>query len=158
MSQNKFPWFLFSSADRVCAVVLFLFALGYVAIAARIEVAYFAGSVGPQHWAMGLGFVMMGFATALWFNPTRWKFANETLATWLAMVPLPISMLVYAFVLPQLGFVLVTVVFITLTARIYGGRWLWGIAIAVVMTLACYVLFDRVLGISLPVGEIWLRR
>lgn len=62
----------------------------------------------------------------------------------------------YAYLLPLLGFPLVTAVLLLILFRsVEPQRWLVAIAGSLLATAASYLLFARVLGTQLPLGTLW---
>ena len=72
---------------------------------------------------------------------------------WLPPVLLAAALCGYVFALEPLGFVLATVVFFVLTARILGSRQLVrDLVVAIPLALAVYLSFTQLLAIGLPSG------
>ena len=67
-----------------------------------------------------------------------------------------VVILAYACLFDRLGFILATFLMTVPIARLFGGRWLQAVGGALVMSLALYVLFDKLLDVSLPAG-LWLK-
>jgi putative tricarboxylic transport membrane protein len=63
--------------------------------------------------------------------------------------------LVYAFLIPWLGFLLSTVLALWATALLFEGRPVRGMVAALVVSVGLWLLFERALGIYLPVGMLW---
>ncbi len=65
------------------------------------------------------------------------------------------ALLAYAFLIPWLGFLLATVLALWVTALLFEGRPIRGMAAAMVFSVGLWLLFERALGIYLPVGMLW---
>ena len=86
-----------------------------------------------------------GGLAALWAGLSWWK------------VPYVVLLLVlYAWLLPTLGFPLVTVLLLLVLFRtIEPQSWTVAVIGALVSAAVAYLVFDRWLGTQLPVGELW---
>ena len=63
--------------------------------------------------------------------------------------------LAYLLLLEPVGYLLATVAFITVEARLLGSRaWLRDLIVSVVITASVYTVFNLLLGIRLPAGLI----
>jgi len=58
----------------------------------------------------------------------------------------------YAIAFEPLGFVLSTAAMTALIGRLFGGAWRWTIISGLIMGIAAFILFDRVLDVVLPQG------
>ena len=58
----------------------------------------------------------------------------------------------YSSMFEILGFPLSTTVMILIVSRIFGGRWVNGLIAGLVAGVFGYLFFDRLLGVSLPLG------
>jgi putative tricarboxylic transport membrane protein len=63
-----------------------------------------------------------------------------------------VLLLVFAGLFEPLGFVLSSILIGIPMARLYGGRWLPSVVIITFMSIALYVLFDKVMDVPLPLG------
>ncbi len=61
-------------------------------------------------------------------------------------------LLVFAATFETLGFIVSSILIGVPMARLYGGRWLHSAVIVGFMSIALYVLFDRVMDVPLPLG------
>ena len=150
--------------DRILGLVLVPVALGWLWLAFTfIPGARGAGETGPRAFPVLLGVILAGLGMALALNPGP---AGEEVAPVTrreaAIVAGTIGVLVlYAFLLERVGFLIATPVAITLT--------MWGLvrvrsatriaALAIGFTVGCWAIFDALLGTPLPRGSwvLWLR-
>jgi len=58
----------------------------------------------------------------------------------------------YAMAFEPLGFVLSTAAMTAIIGRLFGGAWRWTILSGLIMGIAAFILFDRVLDVVLPQG------
>ena len=153
-----------ASVDRILGLVLLLVALVWLWLAFTfIPGARGAGETGPRAFPVLLGVVLAGLGIALALNPGP---AGEPVAPVtrreLVIVAGTIGVLVlYAFLLERVGFLIATPVAIALT--------MWGLvrarsatriaALAIGFTVGCWAIFDALLGTPLPRGSwvLWLR-
>ena len=61
-------------------------------------------------------------------------------------------LLALASLFESLGFVPSSILFALGMARLFGGRWLPSVVLAVVLGTSLYFLFDRILDVPLPLG------
>ncbi len=74
---------------------------------------------------------------------------------WGKMIAVIASLLAYGLLIQPLGFLLVTFLWLAFMCRGVGGiGWRGTLLISVIATLACYLLFERYLGILFPLG-VW---
>jgi putative tricarboxylic transport membrane protein len=151
--------------DRVLGLILVLVALAWLWLAfTYIPGPRAAGETGPRAFPVLLGVVLAGLGVALSFNPR--PPAVETVAPVTrreaAVAAGTIGVLVlYAFLLERVGFLVATPVAIALA--------MWGLvrvrsavriaALAIGFTVGCWAIFDALLGTPLPRGSwvLWLR-
>jgi putative tricarboxylic transport membrane protein len=149
-----------------------LVAVGFLALAVIVLVSAFRipegggyQAVGPRAFPLlvgcGLGIVAaIGVVQA--FMPSRTGSALEAddaagPIQWRPTLVLLVALAGYAALLVPVGYWQSTTVFFVVCARVLGSRRLVRDAvIALALALATYVLFDRVLGITLPPGLVRL--
>ncbi len=141
-------------SDRVFALIWLGVCVLVIFKISAIEVPFAYEPVGPKAFPLILAGLMILCCGALLVSPDSGIHWPET--SMLAKGGLLIvALLVYAFFFEILGFPVSTVVMVLLVSRIFGGRWLGGIATALLFGILGYLLFDRVLEVSLPIGRIW---
>jgi len=152
------------SVDRILGLILLLVALVWLWLAFTfIPGARGAGETGPRAFPVLLGVVLAGLGIAVSLNPSP---VADTVAPFTrregVIVGGTIGVLVlYAFLLERVGFLIATPVAIALT--------MWGlvrvrsatriVALAIGFTVGCWAIFDALLGTPLPRGSwvLWLR-
>ena len=79
--------------------------------------------------------------------------AGESFGTiWRPMIVI-IGLVAYVALLNTLGYLIATLVFSIVLLRVLGAKRVWALALAALcISLASYVLFDRVLNVTLPAG------
>lgn len=161
MSENVTPPTPVRWAPRLTA--LLVFAVGVVVLVGAFGIDSGQGyqAVGPQVFPLivGAGTALFG-AIALvrsFLGADRAEVEQaeeEAEAThWPAVLALAGALFGYAALLLPLGFWQTSTVFFAVVARVLGSRRLVrDLLIGLVLGLAVYFLFDRVLGVSLPPG------
>ena len=80
----------------------------------------------------------------------------ETKGSWKAVFPVLLSLFVYMTLFKQLGFILITFLFIFFLLRFIGKKgWMISISLALVISFFSYGLFSLLLGTPLPKGQIY---
>ncbi|MFI7064806.1 tripartite tricarboxylate transporter TctB family protein [Kribbella sp. NPDC050124] len=144
---------------RLVAIGFLLTAVVVLVSAFRIPEGGGYQAVGPRAFPLLVGFglgvvAVIGVVQA--FTSTDDEEDHEPIQ-WRPMLILLVALAGYAAVLVPVGYWQATTVFFVVCARVLGSRRLLRDAvIAVVLAMATYVLFDRVLGISLPPGLVRL--
>ena len=150
--------------DRILGLILLLVALVWLGLAfTYIPGARGAGETGPRAFPVLLGIVLAGLGIAMSLNPSP---AVETVARVTrretVIVAGTIGVLVlYAFLLERVGFLIATPVAIALTmwglVRARSARLI--VTLAIGFTAGCWAIFDALLGTPLPRGSwvLWLR-
>jgi putative tricarboxylic transport membrane protein len=150
--------------DRVLGLVLVLVALAWLWLAyTYIPGPRGEGETGPRAFPVLLGVVLAGLGVAIALNPDA---AGESIRPITRQEAMAAGgtigvLLLYAFLLERVGFLLATPVSITLA--------MWGLvrerratriaALAIGFTVGCWAIFGALLGTPLPRGSwvLWLR-
>lgn len=139
------------STDRIAGLILFLFALGYTFQAAFFRSTMPTDPLGPSAFPTILGVVLA--LCSLWMmlkpdvNPA-WPAA----ASWVKMLLIITSLILYAYLMRPLGFVLATTLVMSALAIIFKGSPLKAIVASIATAASLYFLFDFGLGLNLPNG------
>jgi putative tricarboxylic transport membrane protein len=64
-------------------------------------------------------------------------------------------LLAYAFLFQPLGFIAATALMALGIGRLFGGSWKQGAIGGALLGMGLYVLFDVVLEVTLPLGDLW---
>lgn len=117
--------------------------------------------VGPRIFpmAVGIGLLILGLLLLLRVTLLPDKdlieevTAEEASTDWSTTALTLLSLVAYASLLHPLGYTLATALFFPVVGRILGSSQLWrNIIIGLVLGLAIYLIFTRVLGVRLPAG------
>ncbi|CBG40342.1 tripartite tricarboxylate transporter TctB family protein [Helicobacter mustelae] len=132
---------------------LFLFALClfllYQGFGIETKITY--EPLGPRAFPIGALFLILLVLLLLFF------FAQKTEVKWKqqSLIKIALFLLVfflYCFLFEILGFVLSSILFLFLSALIFGARWGRALIFAVICASVSFVLFDAFMQISLPRG------
>jgi putative tricarboxylic transport membrane protein len=142
------------SSDRVFGLILFALALGMAGLATQFQAQISYEPIGPRAFPMLVaGLLALG---SLWFmvrpGPSaRWP--RDALARKVAL--LIALLLAYAFLFQPLGFIVATALMTVGVGRLFGGGWKQSAIGGALLGLGLYVLFDVVLDVTLPLGDLW---
>lgn len=140
--------------DRVTGAFLFLFAIWYGYQATHFKVTFMADPVGPKVFPIILALLMGLLSIYLIIKPDpspQWP-ATET---WLRIGLITLTFIAYAYLLVPVGFVLATTFEMSALALIFRGPVVKTILASLLFSLLLYGLFDVVLDLSLPTGQIF---
>jgi putative tricarboxylic transport membrane protein len=154
------PW-----AHRIAALAFLAVAVGVLTGAFTIDQGTTYQAVGPRVFPLLVGAGMclvsaIGVVQAFRGTDTEQidQLREEIRAThWPSVLLLVAALIGYVLLLTPLGYWQTTTVFFVAVARVLGSRKLVRDAIiGLVLALAVYILFDRLLGIGLPPGIVRL--
>ena len=148
-------------------VAIFLVALGALVFYEALQVRSPAGfsPLGPRFvpLVVAVGLVALG---ALFLVRTTWRVDDdlarkagneEAAAHWATLALIGVALIVYAFALAPLGYLLATAILIPVAARILGSdHWVRDTLVGVAVSAAIYVGFTELLGVRLPAGILGL--
>ena len=127
----------------VCAVIFYQMWI--------LAVPFAYEPVGPRAFPMLMAFLMAACCFVLVIRPdadVQWPEASLIMKSALLVSVL----LGYASLFAWLGFPLATAAMALVVSRIFGGGWLSSAITAFVIGLLGYLVFDRLLEVSLPLG------
>lgn len=110
--------------------------------------------VGPKAFPMLLAVLMAVCCVLMIISPdddTNWP-EPALLAKGALLLTV---LLAYGYFFEMLGYPLATAVMVLVASRLYGGSWLSSFIAAVSIGVLGYLLFDRLLEVSLPIGRWW---
>jgi len=145
--------------DRVLGALFVLLGGWIFAVARGFTVGFLVDPVGPR----GLPYLVAGIFTvgggALLLRkapgpatPERTAEGARALARWCGGLGV---LLLYATGIPLLGFVPSTVLGTGALSRLFGGRWLPGLAVGLALGLGLLGLFSLGFGMDLPTGALF---
>ncbi len=138
--------------DRRYALVLLVFAILYGYGGSLTKVEYFSGTVGPHHWIYMIAGVIALLCIDLFIRPTDYIPDKSPWSSWNRRIPLIIGVLLYSYVLPELGYPITMILLLVLTSMLFGAKFKHALLSSAIMTIVSLALFDFLLGISLGRG------
>lgn len=139
--------------DRLAGLAFVLLATGYVWLSAGYT-AGFGDPLGPAIFprVVGIPAIILGLSLAIWPRHTAIWAGPAGLARQAAAVAL---LIFYALMLEPLGFVATSFVSILGLGLLMGATALAGVVTAGLAAPGLYVLFDRLMGLPLPLVGTW---
>ena len=141
-------------ADRTVGILLLLGAAAYAWAASRLEVGFFADTVGPKPFPYIIGAGMALSSLYLILRPDP----NPSLpgrSFWLPFSVVLVSLIAYAYLLVPLGFIVATSLEMILLSLIFGAKPLQAALGGISFSVLIYLLFTQGLSVPLPVGKIF---
>ena len=140
--------------NRSLAAVLFVMSAGYLAVAFLIsEPGGQYAAIGPRAFPVAIGIALV--ACSLWIGLTGKGLGEAPPIDWGVAAVSALVFLAYLALLEPVGYLLATIVFITIESRLLGSRaWFRDLIVSVFITASVYAVFNLLLGIRLPAGLI----
>lgn len=139
-------------SDRIFAGIWLLLCIAGLSIAWQIQSEYSYEPVGPRPFPMLLlGLMAICAVMMLLRKPdvVQWPSA----ATLKKLLLMCVMLMVYGWLFERLGFAACTTLLTFGIGLLFGARW-WAAAVSgVVMGIALFYAFDRLLDVTLPVGS-----
>jgi putative tricarboxylic transport membrane protein len=117
-----------------------------------VEDAFFSDPIGSAIWVQGIAVCLIFLSILLFFSKLEFTGKFPESREWANSLPFIFSIVVYSFILPNIGFFIATPLLITSIGIIFNARVVPAIISSIIMTIVCYLIFDVVLDISLPIG------
>jgi putative tricarboxylic transport membrane protein len=143
--------------DRIFAAVWLALTVVFAVVARTYEAQFSYEPIGPRAFPLLLAGVSLACSAWLLLRP---KSIAETLAGLppgglAKALTLIAGLFAYAFLFEIVGFPLATLLVTLVVGRLFGGSW-WKCAVAgVALGVGLYLLFDRALDVTLPLGSLW---
>jgi putative tricarboxylic transport membrane protein len=143
--------------DRIVAAVFLLLTLGYGYVGSTYQAQFSYEPIGPRAFPL----LLAGIAAACWLwlalRPESVAEDLEGLAKGVLpkAVILIVGLFAYAFLFEPLGFPLSTALATILIGRFFGGTWAKLVIAGALLGVSLYVLFDRLLDVTLPLGKVF---
>ena len=145
-----------TSTERVIGVVFTVLGLAAAAEALTFDVAFITDPIGPKALPLvaSLGFLGVGLNMVARPRPIQLLPSTGALRRATAAFGL---FLAYSLALPWLGFLASTVFVLVGLGSLFGGSFRYTIPAGLVVAGALWSVFFLLLGLPLPVGELWIR-
>lgn len=140
------------SINKIAALALITLALGYLYLSFSLPLASLGRAYEPKIFPLILGFSLLILAFLLFLSKNKEKFIFIFDTNTKKITLTLLNCLFYAFIFAKIGYVFATFLFLALQLFIFGGfkEWKKYILIALSFSLLAFVLFDKLLAISLP--------
>jgi len=154
--------------DRVMGIVLFTVGWIYLILAFQIPKTILAVPIDANVFPIGLGIIIIILSVILFIQnlgilketdqKKREDSKDKRKENWKGLILVVGACFLYPILLPHLGFIILTFFFIMLISRYLGFR-KWGInaSISLGVSVGFYLVFTRLLFISLPRGVLPIR-
>lgn len=140
-------------SDRLFSLFLLSLALVYGAMALQLEVPFSYDPLGPKPVPLLLAGLLGLFSLVLLIRPRQ---INLPESSSLIRSGRLIAILVfYQTSWTILGFLLSTTISIYLVSRLFRCSWMQGLMVALIISVTCYGLFNFLLHVPLPLGDIF---
>lgn len=143
-------------SDRIFALLLLIFSLYYGFEAYRLQVPFAYDPLGPKAFPLILAILLAILALFVLLRSesqqVEWPRGRLLLKSLLVFS----TLVGYGLILSWLGFIISTVIMVTLLGRLFEATWIQSGVGGIVLGPLFYALFGWLLQISLPSGQIFL--
>jgi putative tricarboxylic transport membrane protein len=140
--------------DRITGIVLLIFAIIYGFGATRLKVGFGSGVIGPKDFPIMLAVILGIIALAMMIktdpNPT-WP----SLKSWLNLITIVVSFIIYAYLIRILGFILATTLSTAFLSYKFSAKWWQALIVGLSSSLLMYAIFVFGFDLGLPLGTIF---
>lgn len=140
-------------SDRIFGVVGLLLAIGFAFSALAIEESFLSDAVGPKAFPLIIAAILGLSSIVIALRPDtepEWPALSRLVEVGAAVV----VMILYAELLPEIGFVIATAFAATYLAWRLGSGLIESVLVGVGTSVGIYVIFHLVLGLSLARGPL----
>ena len=141
-------------SDRIFAAVWLLVCAVIAVQMWQLEVPFAYEPVGPKAFPALMAFLMAICCALMLIYPDHdinWPDSGGMIKGGILIAVL----LFYAIFFEQLGFPLATALMVFVVCLLFGGGWLSGAIAGLLVGVIGYLFFDRLLQVTLPLGQIW---
>lgn len=139
--------------DRITGILILGCVIWYGYQATTLKVGFMADPIGPQAVPLILATLTGLLSFYLIIKPDEappWPGSS----LWIRVAVITVSFVVYAYVMTYIGFIIATTLEIFLLSLLFRGPPLRSFVAALLFTLAMYGLFDLLLDLNLPSGQL----
>jgi len=141
------------AADRIFGLFLLAIAAVFGGLGWGIQAPFSYDPLGPRPYPLLLAGVLAALALWMICKPQKVKLPDHQVLARGGM--LVATLVLYQLTFRGIGFILATILCVTLLARMFRGSWRQGLVTGIGLALACYGLFNYVLEIPLPPGMLF---
>lgn len=139
-------------SDRIFALAWLAVVAGVAWLGWKIEAPYNYEPIGPRAYPLLLCALMAGCAAWLLVKPDAHAgWPRGTLRV--KAIAFLAVLFGWALAFEPLGFMATTAIATTALGRVFGGSWKASFVSGLVSAFGLYLLFDRLLGVNLPLGR-----
>ncbi|MHA7870554.1 MAG: tripartite tricarboxylate transporter TctB family protein [Salipiger thiooxidans] len=145
------------TADRIIGALLFAIGAAFAAMALSLKVGFTSDTLGPRAYPLLVAVVLMVLSAALVLRhppegraSITWPGRARLFALGFALA----SFVIYAQLMPHVGFPLATALEVAALCLLFGARPLQAALTGVTTSAVLYLLFTRVLDLALPWGSL----
>ncbi len=109
-------------------------------------------AVGSKGVPLFLSIVMIVLSLMLLIRPTNFNFGEYSKKGFLKQMIFLLMLLVYSILLEEVGFIIGNTAFMMFTMIFFGAKKYVATLISIIVTLSFYILFNILLGLTLPDG------
>lgn len=140
--------------DRITGMLILLLAIAYTVAGSRFESDFLTDPLGPTAFPVMLGTALGLFSLYLLFRPDpepewpgvrSWRRQGMTLT----------ALIIYGLVLEFVGFIISSMVLVGFLSQMLGADRRFMIGTGIGASILLYFLFNNLLGLPLPAGEIF---
>jgi len=140
-----------TQTDRIAGLIFLLLGLWFTLQASQFEATGLGDPLGPSVFPLILGILLMICSVWLIIKPDPNPIWPEARA-WGLMTLIIICLVIYAYLLKSVGFILATTFEMISLGLIFQGPPLKTVLYSVLLAIFLYLLFDTALGLNLPNG------
>ncbi len=143
------------NANRICGITIFIFGVLYSLKAYFIPASLYTEVLGARTFPLFIGILLSFTGLVLIIQNQPSKIFWMPLKGWFSIAKLLASILLYAWFVTRLGFLITTSFLAMFLAFQFGGKTKTAIFTGLGVSLGLYTIFDILLDIPLPWGE-WI--
>lgn len=142
-------------ADRLIGLIFLAAGLWYGYLAVKFEVSALMDPVGPRVFPLILAAILTFLSLLMIIKPKTKGIDWPGTHIWIRIGLTILSLVLYAYLLAPLGFVLSTALVMTALSVIFKGPLVKGAITSLLFSIALFSLFDTLLGLNIPTGLIF---
>jgi len=137
-------------ADRKYAIVMLVLSIIYCAAALLLDADFNPVNEKFYPFALSVLMILSSIGLFIWPSPhtTSWPKGKNVIKIGITFC----AILGYCFVLRKIGFIISAGVLMGICMWVFEAKRKWIVPVSIVTAVSFYIVFDRLLGLNLPVG------
>jgi putative tricarboxylic transport membrane protein len=137
-------------ADRKYAIVMLVLSIIYCAAALLLDADFNPVNEKFYPFVLSVLMIVSSIGLFIWPSPhmTSWPRGKNVIKIGITFC----AILVYCFVLHKIGFIISAGVLMGICMWVFEAKRKWIVPVSIVTSVSFYIVFDRLLGLNLPVG------